>query len=175
MALVQRDVGSEVALWSGGSVTAFCSTSTAVEGVAQTGNTLDRLGLTRRYLSVKVGVVARGERGTATSYAHSVRGVVGLQDSADGTNWTDFSTGLWGSGSGGNIYNTASTPAASTSTSTSWAAAFDAKFDLGRARRYIRPVFTGTVVGGSSAAGPDTLAAGAFVLALGGAEILPTT
>lgn len=175
MALTQRDVGSEVALWSGGSITAFCSTSTAVEGVAQTGNTLDRLGLGRRYLSVKVGVVANGQRGTATSYAHSVQGVVGLADSADGTNFTNFSTDRWGSATVGNIYNTASTPAASTSTSTSWNAVFDARFDLTRARRYIRPVFTGTVVGGSSAAGPDTLAAGIFVLALGGAEILPTT
>lgn len=174
MSLVMRDVGSAVAIYPSTGITAFCSTSTAIEGVQQNGATIDRLALGRRYLSCKAFVVANGERGTATSYAHAIQGVVGLQDSPTSTTWTDYSTANWGAGSG-NIYNTTGTPAASTSTSTAWKATFDARFDLGRARRYIRPVFTGTVYAGSSAAGPNALLSGYMGLALGGAETLPTT
>lgn len=171
---MQRDIGAYVAMAPGGAITAFCSTSTGVEGVLQTGQSFDRLGQSRRYLSCKAFVIANGERGTATSYAHNIQGVVGLQDSADNSSWSNYSTDRWGSASG-NIYNTASTPAASTSTSTAWRAAFDARFDLTRARRYIRPVFTGTVGAGSSAAGPDSVLAGYMGLALGGPDVLPTT
>src|SRR5262245_16616526 len=136
----QLNIGAYLAEAPGLRAATVLATSTAAgigNGVALLGITVDRLGMARRYLSAKAEVLASA--GRESTGLKTITLAMNVQDSADGTSWTDYSTdtvptavviggtstAAGGSGVGGNL-------------SSGPNACISQMVNLRRARRYIR-------------------------------------
>jgi hypothetical protein len=127
-------------------------------GVQQTGGTIDRLAMDRRYYSCKS--VVRGR--FLASTINNVSFAIGMQHSSDGTSWDNYSTQ---SNAAGTLGSTGATGAQTVE------GAAEAHFSLVGARRYIRQVMTPTFA--SATSGDLFYAQGSIVLT--GADELPNT
>lgn len=126
---------------------------TTDSGAAQNGNTIDRQSLGRNYLSAQIAIPVT----TTLAATKTLTVAAKVQDSADGTNFTDYGTAP------------SSTVLGSTSSTASQTlkSAKDFNVDISSARRYVRVVVTPTL----SATASDTVALGGVAVLGGGDRI----
>ena len=165
MPMVQRDVNSEVAgVRAFAAVASFTASSTSNTDTF-TGVTIDRLGYTRRYLSASVMVPVSGALHGSSATAMPVRGTLGVQDSADASSWTNLTSERWPAAT---IFGATTAGA----TSTAYNGVVQGGFNLTRARRYVRFLYTPTLQSSSSGTANTQVIEGG-VAVMGGAETLP--
>jgi hypothetical protein len=183
---LQKNIGAILSVAPGGTLTPIAgivATSTGNAGTTNIyrGATIDRLAMSRRHLSAKLAYIFNAVLGSSTGNAPANYTVTpGVQDSADGITWADYSTDdailqaqlaaetRFVGGASASSASSTGTPAVGE------AYAKSINVDLTRARRYIRGSMVATV--GSSATGtftPGVSALAAWIF--GGADVVPAT
>lgn len=163
MALVMKDVGNEIDVIAGGGVPTTSAFFTAGGSTTYTGYTIDRLALGRRYLSAKAAVLVSGVfTGSSGTPTHTVLATVRMFDSPTSTAWTAYGSSqdasyAWTATSSGQMR-----------------ASLNTRWDLSRARRYVRWQYDGLAVTGSvSSSGLENAIMHGLAVVLGGAEQVP--
>lgn len=138
--------------------------SSTSNGDPQTGVTIDRLALGRRYLSLLAIPHGSGSQGTSSETSKAVTVALSMQDSPTTTAWSSYSTG-----------ENATVTFGSSNTGTS-STSFNSygkgvSFDISRARRYIRVNATYSVA--QTSAGAAGTFTGGVAAVFGGAEEVP--